>query len=341
MNYLKQKRFWLMAILLVAGIIFVIDAAVLPLRDGQFPSLLSLPGWIRIIFIAMVAGAFGGVVGVVSLVELPDVLLSGKEMPTVPKWVSAAVLGVLGGSGGALAMLSVLINQSKITASPWSDLERVTLCSYSVIAGFLGTKLIQKLAEALSPTAKKQVQAVAQETANKEVDKMTTALSRITELNSLGVLLVETVLKLQVTPERTWNLIQAQEYIDRLERFQKIFPEHRQLAILLGRMYKEGLDKVEESIRALTIAITERDRQQLADGDTGDILYNRAAYYCKIAKKLADAAKQTAMYKDAGVDLSRSVKLNPKNIEEAKMDADKDFVDFKQRTEWPPEIPKS
>ncbi|MGB8354286.1 MAG: hypothetical protein WCD79_10390 [Chthoniobacteraceae bacterium] len=111
------------------------------------------------------------------------------------------------------------------------------------------------------------------------------------------------------------------EAVKMLENVRKTVPQHRRLAIFLGRLYRR-LKKLPEAILVLDEACEARDKIPMErDSDYGDLLYNKACYLNLLARD-AGEPKREELRKSSWEVLTNSIKLNPDNFSCAKEDND-------------------
>jgi len=266
------------------------------------------------LLVACVPGLAGGLVNAVT--QLADSGKSEQDYAAakgVPLWlfvVSQCAVGV----GGALAFMLVLIWVGKFPDTPAKPSEWLFLITLSFVAGFVGHRILTRVAARLEKQVEDELQKrlpeVKAEVARKEVDpKMRAALAVMSAFTNLSN-------KKGVLPQ-TFT-----EDVRELEAARKDLPLHRQVNIVLGRLYAEGLSDLDRAIAVLSEFIEKKTAAgQGADKDTADSLFNRACYYSHKAKDVsgeeADRLKKLAL-----ADLEASIRLAPENIEDAKEDPD-------------------
>jgi hypothetical protein len=217
------------------------------------------------------------------------------------------------GLGGALAFFLVLIWVGKFPDNPTKTSEFLFLITLSFVSGFVGDRILSKVASGLEnqiaqaldkqiPDLKKDVQ--------KDVDpKMRAALavmSALTNLNNAAGVLPQTF---------------SDDARD-LEQARKEVPLHRQVNILLGRVYAEGLKDYNSGIKVLGEFIEKKKAAgQGSDKDVADALFNRACYLSRKAEALS-GDEQKAILRQSVADLEQSLTLSPDNLEDAKRDRD-------------------
>ena len=75
-------------------------------------------GWIEILALMIIAGAFGGVLDVLQLIDIRKLIeQDGPVLPSKRRFLGALCLGAVGGTGGALAMLFVIAATAKLDTS--------------------------------------------------------------------------------------------------------------------------------------------------------------------------------------------------------------------------------
>jgi len=325
----------LFSLLYLAILLYLLDAAHVLLRDAA--SVIYLPWWMEVIAFAVIAGACGGVAAVVSLFELSDVLLSDKRLPVWHKWITALVLAIVGGSGGAIAFLPVLVNQKIIASSASSeasDDSKIILFSTSLVAGFLGTKLIKKLAGGLDPATKANIQAEVQKKTDQNDQQIRQEIRTIAQENrELTGLLLEIYNKLQEKGRGRWDTSEAKSYVDKLLAIRQQPGSNRQVEIFLGRLYDEGLRQPQQAIESLLCAITERKSRQLLDETTAALVFNCGGYASLIAMTEKDATKKEQLLKASADRLKESIQLDPKNRVDANLDDD--YATLRNSAFWP------
>jgi hypothetical protein len=212
------------------------------------------------------------------------------------------------GCGAAWAMLFVTITTSKFRADDSTE-NRLLLVSLSIIAGFLGYRLLQGLASKLE----KQVQEIDFKT--EENQKRTAALEELVAAIGVGLRALEE----GVPPAQVLDAVRI------LNETRSKLPMNRSAAIILARLQHEALGDTERGVAVLTDAIEAKRREGSdRDKDAADLRYNRACYCSVLAGK--DASNRARHVAQALDDLAISCELSPDNKREAQADKDFDVI---------------
>jgi hypothetical protein len=270
--------------------------------------------WVPVLLIMVVTGAFGGVLGVFSLFNIPD-LLSGKPtVKTKTALVMATLVGATGGIGGAIAILALFAADSKFPEDgKVSQRLKLGLCAAGVTAGFIGYRVLGTMSAALE----EKLRRLARDTEEK-------LLQSVEAGNRQTQLITEAINALQPNaPE-----FAARAAIERCSSFLKDVPDaiaNRDFLIPFARLHRK-VKQLPEALQLLTQYLRHRTAAaagvEPADKDVADVRYNRACYYSVMADAEPDPNKRKQLQQQAIDDLKRSVEISPTNLADAKTDDD-------------------
>jgi tetratricopeptide (TPR) repeat protein len=226
----------------------------------------------------------------------------------------------LSGIGGAFALNLFLISINKIEYS--NELKNVmVLIGTNMVGGFLGYKALSGVANRIE----KEFKSFKKET-------------RITEKEIRTEVKLTEALDEGTTALSTKKQSDMEYAIQQLLPFIEIYPTHRKLIILIGRLYRwRGLYK--EAIGVLSEFIKNKSKLGQTDEAYAVALYNRACYNTQIFYKLTDEKQnfEAKTYRELVLDdLKTSIFIFPNHKIDAISDEDFralwDDPDFKQIT---------
>ncbi len=280
-------------------------------------------GWIEILILMIIAGAFGGLLDVLQLIDIRKLIEQGGPiLSSKRRFAGALCLGCTGGAGGSLAMLFVVAATAKLDTSD-SAPNRLMLISLGVVSGFLGYRVLRSVAQRVE----KQIQEVEARTDRKIQESVArveaTTEKKIAE-NAMRAEYFEAVnLGLLVAENRNAPLSANLEAISRLEEFVKQAPDDRQASIILSNIYAKTED-YDKAIKILTDLINVLETKGPGRKmDVGDALYNRACMLNLMADKHSeDTQRRQELRQKTFEDLESAVQLSPLNKEQAKSDTD-------------------
>ena len=269
--------------------------------------------WIEVLAFFVVAGVFGGILGV--LRPLP------QSTPTPPNTNAVAqarlivradfwdyFTGAIGGIGGSIAGMAVMLIDGRITNSPLSDTQRLSFICAGVLSGYLGFGLLQMVADRFNRYLQKALEQsvkVAQESERK-TETFVTDTARLTAAVNAGLV------ALDHDPDKRNDAIRE------LVSTRQDFPDNRALNIVLARLYRQQGD-LDKAIRVLSSAAQiMHDDPKKAEG----VYYNRSIYYSLLADKTSDVGKKADLRTKAITDLKKAIELMPENYQAALEDKD-------------------
>lgn len=100
----------------------------------------------------------------------------------------------------------------------------------------------------------------------------------------------------------------------------------RRVAILLGRLYADGLGDTHAARSALSRYILQVEGKPHVAKDLADVLYNHACYTARLWAQAGSEVEKDRLAKEIVNDLEKSFALRPGNREDAKKDPDFDSV---------------
>jgi hypothetical protein len=299
--------------------------------SGNVPPLPSEMSWLTILLLMACAGAFGGVLDVLRLIDIKD-LLSEKAGPRFSWVIQGLLVGAVIGSGGAIAAIFVTGAADKF-ATVDTVANRLRLVSLGVISGFLGYRLLKSVANQLE----KDVNDVKEKTQSqgKELIDVKAKQEKALTDTKKDVDLVEAI-GFGFAALGAPNVLESDlnTTVRRLEEARSAFPAHRRVGILLARLYHERLNSTEKAMEILT-QVLEAKRQEHSDtdDDAADVLFNRACYSSILAGTQTDQKRGEEFRTKALADLALSVRYKPTNKKDAASDDDlkplKDDVRFR------------
>jgi hypothetical protein len=217
-------------------------------------------------------------------------------------------------------MLAMALDK-KITF-PIKDVDRLVYIGIGTVAGFIGFKLLGKIAERvgtwlqIEEEVKRQVERSTSEE-RKRADELVAAVTK--------------AIAAQGEKARPGVVADA---VAALERVRIDSPDNRTVAMMLSWLYASKTPKnPQKAIGLLTDTLDSmKARGTEKPEDLADILYNRACYQYRLADLAQGADKErlkNLMYKD----LEESVKLRPDNALDAKEETD-DFANVKSEDKF-------
>lgn len=111
------------------------------------------------------------------------------------------------------------------------------------------------------------------------------------------------------------------EAIGLLEQARRYAPESRQIAIVLGRLYRRRR-QLSQGVKVLKETADIRQSNGFHDSDTAAIWYNLACYYNVQARAESDAEAGGHLRRSAGAALAECLRLHPADRDEAMKDDD-------------------
>ena len=264
---------------------------------------------LQILFIMCAAGAFGGMLDVIQLIDVRK--LVEQEGPIVVftrRFFVALALGAFGGIGGAVAMLFIITATAKLDTGDKPE-NLLLLISLGMVSGFLGYRVLRSVAMRVE----KQIQDVEERT-DKKIREAESNLKRYTEI-------IEAVnIGRSVVADRSAERFALEEAIEKLEALRSQMPDHREINIVLGTIYRK-MGKYRKAIQTLTEALQAMRAKGAKDKDVADVLYNRACYYNLLADSV-DGTERGELKQNAFADLEASFRLSPSNRSDAAEDGD-------------------
>ena len=264
-------------------------------------------GWIAVLALMVVPGAFGGILSVLQLLEIRR-LLAGKNVIGDRRGFTAAIiLGAVGGCGGALGMLliGVWTNQLDFRATTHNHLLFVSL---GMVSGFLGFKLLKSVATNLE----KQIHDIESRT----TDRIEGLRDQLIEDDSV----IDKGKLIRDNPNA--SDAEIAEIIPELVQVTKRRPADRTASILLGNLY-DHIGKHQEAVSVVTDTLSHKQKLGTAnDKDAADLLFNRACYRIPLWRSEANAVNKQRLRDAIIEDLKQSFELSPANKVDAKTDPD-------------------
>jgi len=123
-------------------------------------------------------------------------------------------------------------------------------------------------------------------------------------------------------PQKTFEPSTIRLAIERSKKCLELFPTHRTLAILVGRLHRE-LNDYDSAIRVLEQFLENAKRVgSVPELDISAILYNLACYKNLKANQMENREESESLRQDAWEALKKSCRIDPLNRDEAKEDDD-------------------
>jgi hypothetical protein len=267
--------------------------------------------WIAVLLLMLIPGAFGGILSVLQLLEIPRLIAGKNAIGNWSRFCGAAVLGAFGGCGGALGMLLAGVWTSQLDFNATTH-NRLLFISLGMVSGFLGFKLLKTVATNLET----QIRDVELRTKD-QIEGIKDQL--IEDNNTLDI-----ASSIRDDPNASTEKIE--EIIPELAQVATRRRGDRTVAILLGNLY-DRIGKHQEAVSVVTDALTERERMGTSkDKDAADLLFNRACYRIPLLKQETDDDRKKRLHTAIIQDLIRSFDLSPANRIEAKSDEDLAFL---------------
>ena len=305
----------------------------------EIPKISPFDEFGSILFIAVWAGALGGIISTFNIIPLKDVMVKGWEpYGSCRRLAWCTIVGAFFGSGAAIGFLGILCIDGKFDAS-LTDKTKIITAASSVVAGFLGIRLLRRLGDSLE----KKVDALqdeAKQTKQSLAEAIETGLAKeranATKLASALSLAAINLSK----DEKSQNINTIQDSIKQLEDLRPEFPEIRSVGIFLGRLYRrqkqyqKGIDVLLETLKA------RRDKNITEGEDDATLRFNAACYFNLLAEEVKTEPAAEQYRKKAWEHLQKCVDLCPSFIEQSKKDPDltslekngvRSFSDFKGR----------
>lgn len=311
--------------------VVILSVVVLGLAVTNVVLLVQLPTyapaeWLVILLFFVASGAFGGILALASRDQDGETGVSLFDR-------KAQLVAVLGGIGGAIAGLSILVLDDKITAAEDPTKRRLIWICVGAVGGFIGFRLLKAVSEELAKLARqakkeadqaKQQASLAQEDAG-EAKKQAQAATeqaigfkdfqrRRQDFDEYLLFVRDKILGRDHVPGK----VEVLEAIGRVEQYQKDFPDHRTGGIVLARLHVEGLrdrEALHQAIAVLTrleaAVLARQPKTQADDRDLADLRYNRACYRAELGDWAA-----------AAEDFATSFRRFPVNLEFARRDRD-------------------
>jgi len=289
---------------------------------------LTMSPWLDVLLCFALSGAFGGVLGAIQVADISTLLRSSLSAHWTPfrayNVTLALVIGALGGIGGAIAAMLVMALDSKI-AIPVQDTHRLIYIGMGTVAGFLGFKLLGKIAERVGTwlEIEKEVK--------KQVERSTTEI--IAQERKRADELISAITKALAAQEPHASERVVADAVAALERVRGEAPDNRTAAMMLGWLYASKQNDIKKAIAVLTDALgAMKARRTEEPQNVADVLYNRACYFYRLAEGAQEAEKsnlKASMYKD----LEDSVRLKPENAQDA-LNEPHDFENVKSDAEF-------
>jgi hypothetical protein len=266
-----------------------------------------------------------------------------------------ALLGIAGAAGtvGIFALIKILDSPLLGTTTPGEQthLELVIL-GISVIGGFIARRLLpilgenlvyrvneneRKLAEQDRETGRKLAQQ------NKEIEKtQAEAVKREQQLNELLTQRESDLSQAIEEKQRAIEKLTDEHLIDRafltlqsdsverwgrsrieIANYHKSHPDNREATILAARFAVERLptDTTPPDFNAAINILTDYlQTENISDINFGDVIYNRACYFSKLAEMADNEVEKREYIKKAIADLEKSIARKAANKEEAAKD---------------------
>lgn len=280
---------------------------------AQITSCSSMTmSWIEILALMLIPGAFGGILSVLQLIDVPRLMDSAKLSVFVSRrrFYLALILGAFGGCGGALAILLLGLWTKQLDDNLVATTRnKLLFCSLGVVSGFLGFRLLKSVASNLE----KQIH----DAELRAEDRIREMEKRLVEEDDIMSQAREAFRSKTVANADIEQVISAMEQVKRRR------PADRTVAILIGNLY-DKVGKHTEAISAVTDTLAAKGRLgKAADKDAADMLFNRACYRIPLfAAAENDEAKKNVLKKEILEDLKTSFSYFPENKVIARGDED-------------------
>jgi tetratricopeptide (TPR) repeat protein len=283
-------------------------------------------GWIKVLLLMCGAGAFGGMLDVLQLVDIRKLVgESGPILASKKRFMGALILGALGGMGGSISMLFVIVATSKLETSD-KPTNILLLISLGMISGFLGYRVLRSVAQ--------KVEKQLEEMELRTDKKIQETAARVEEQTTKKIVESKKILQREVEYSdaiTTGKIVRADEHalpstiemaMSQLRSVLEEIPDDRQATIILSNLYTKKGD-YDNAISLLTGFIEMLQEKGGRNKDIADALYNRACFINIVAEGITNnLAKREELKHKVFADLERSFRLAPSNREEAKNDPD-------------------
>ncbi|HMD71669.1 MAG TPA: hypothetical protein VKF41_10025 [Bryobacteraceae bacterium] len=270
-------------------------------------------------------GALGGFVyGIAALIDGGKNEQGQYEVLKRVPWQLFLFGRVLVGLGGGIAALMITLGMGRFDVAKTQQelsITRLGLAAVSFVAGFIAYRLLPAVAarfenELLKTQEKLHDTEKRTDSLQERVDATTTQIEAYNALNSdLGTAMEFLNLAQQPAGHRD-------QLIERLEKHREMFPLHRKLNIVLGRLYRESKEDFDSAIEVLETFVKRKiTAGEGKDRDTADALFN-VACYCSLKMGITTGDKRKNLEDKAVAALTQSVALLPANAMDVQTDKD-------------------
>jgi hypothetical protein len=262
----------------------------------------------------VIPGAFGGALSVLQLIDISRLIDASKKLGIANKnrLFGAILVGALGGVGGSLASLVVGVWTGKLNFTQ-STSNCLFLLALSVVAGFLGFKLLKKVATNFEKSIR--------DSENRLMENQETERQQLIE--------DEAVINqgLSLSQEKNVPDSDIEGLLPEMQALLTRRNTDRRVGIVLGNLY-DRLGQHERAAATVTQVLDSREAAGMdsdksnPDKNCSDLRYNRACYRVPLWVKEQDAAKKDDLKKTIISDLRLSFVGSASNRDSARVDTD-------------------